>query len=65
MNFDDFEYEIKEIGAVVTKYKGGDAIVKIPFQINGQRVTSIGAGLAAYTITHHARQGAIGLPFIE
>ena len=35
----------------------------------GDTVTSIaretGVGLVAYTITHHTRQSAIGLPFIE
>ncbi|HWP51235.1 MAG TPA: AAA family ATPase [Clostridia bacterium] len=34
-------------------------------QIMEQIATETGVGLVAYTITHHTRQSAIGLPFIE
>ena len=34
-------------------------------QIMEQIATEAGVGLVAYTITHHTRQSAIGLPFIE
>ena len=34
-------------------------------QIMEQIAREIGVGLVAYTITHHTRQSAVGLPFIE
>ena len=34
-------------------------------QIMEQIAAETGVGLVAYTITHHTRQSAIGLPFIE
>ena len=34
-------------------------------QIMAQIAAETGVGLVAYTITHHTRQSAIGLPFIE
>ena len=34
-------------------------------QIMEQIAREAGVGLVAYTITHHTRQSAIGLPFIE
>ncbi len=34
-------------------------------QIMGQIASETGVGLVAYTITHHTRQSAVGLPFIE
>ncbi|MCI2106986.1 MAG: AAA family ATPase [Intestinimonas sp.] len=34
-------------------------------QIMAQIASETGVGLVAYTITHHTRQSAIGLPFIE
>ena len=34
-------------------------------QIMEQIAAEAGVGLVAYTITHHTRQSAIGLPFIE
>lgn len=34
-------------------------------QIMEQAAAEIGVGLVSYTITHHTRQSAIGLPFIE
>lgn len=34
-------------------------------QIMEQVATETGVGLVAYTITHHTRQSAVGLPFIE
>ncbi|MBQ2867917.1 MAG: AAA family ATPase, partial [Firmicutes bacterium] len=34
-------------------------------QIMAQIAQETGVGLVAYTITHHTRQSAIGLPFIE
>ena len=34
-------------------------------QIMAQIAAEIGVGLVSYTITHHTRQSAIGLPFIE
>lgn len=44
MKFKDFEFEIYEKGTVVTKYTGSDAIVTIPSEINGHRITDIGEG---------------------
>ncbi|MCI8971830.1 MAG: AAA family ATPase [Oscillibacter sp.] len=34
-------------------------------QIMEQIAAEVGVGLVAYTITHHTRQSAVGLPFIE
>ena len=34
-------------------------------QIMEQIASETGVGLVAYTITHHTRQSAVGLPFIE
>ena len=34
-------------------------------QIMAQIAAETGVGLVAYTITHHTRQSAVGLPFIE
>ena len=34
-------------------------------QIMEQVAAETGVGLVAYTITHHTRQSAVGLPFIE
>lgn len=34
-------------------------------QIMGQVARECGIGLVAYTITHHTRQSAVGLPFIN
>ena len=34
-------------------------------QIMEQIAREAGVGLVAYTITHHTRQSALGLPFIE
>ncbi|MGE4214179.1 MAG: leucine-rich repeat domain-containing protein [Anaerotignaceae bacterium] len=44
MNFLEFEYQITEKGTVVTKYTGDNAIVTVPSEINGHRVTAIGEG---------------------
>lgn len=38
----DFEYEINENGAVLTKYHGNESVVKIPEQIDGYTVYKLG-----------------------
>ena len=39
---DDFEYELKDTGAVVTRYKGEAADVVVPYELGGAPVTEIG-----------------------
>lgn len=41
----DFEYELNENGAVLTKYHGNESVVKIPNQIDGHTVYKLGERL--------------------
>ena len=44
MEAKEFEYQVTEKEVVITKYLGNDAIVTIPDEINGNKVTVIGGG---------------------
>lgn len=57
------EYEIPVIRQRPVLLLGAPGIGKT--QIMEQIARECGIGLAAYTITHHTRQSAIGLPFIS
>ncbi len=57
------EYLIPEIHQRPILLMGPPGIGKT--QIMGQIARECGVGLVAYTITHHTRQSAIGLPFIR
>ena len=47
--YEDFEFEISDDGtAAITKYKGSDAEVTIPSEIDGKTVTSIGEETIMY-----------------
>ena len=47
--YEDFEFEISDDGtAAITKYKGSDAEVTIPSEIDGKSVTSIGEETIMY-----------------
>lgn len=57
------EYEIPAIRQRPVLLIGPPGVGKT--QIMEQISQECGIGLVAYTITHHTRQSAIGLPFIE
>ncbi len=57
------EYVIPSVHQRPTLLIGAPGIGKT--QIMGQVARECGIGLVAYTITHHTRQSAIGLPFIS
>ena len=57
------EYEIPSIHQRPILLMGPPGIGKT--QIMEQIARECGIGLVAYTITHHTRQSAIGLPFIR
>ena len=57
------DYEIPEIRQRPVLLMGPPGIGKT--QIMEQIARELGVGLVAYTITHHTRQSAIGLPFIR
>ena len=57
------EYEIPSIRQRPILLMGPPGIGKT--QIMEQIARECGVGLVAYTITHHTRQSAIGLPFIR
>lgn len=81
MNIKRAKEEIKDsIESYLLKDEYGDYIIPIESQrpilligppgigktaVMQQIATECGVGLVAYTITHHTRQSAIGLPFIE
>ena len=56
------EYEIPSVRQRPILLIGAPGIGKT--QIMEQVAEECGIGLVAYTITHHTRQSAIGLPFI-
>ena len=57
------EYEIPGIRQRPVLLMGPPGIGKT--QIMEQISRELGIGLVAYTITHHTRQSAVGLPFIR
>ena len=57
------DYEIPEIRQRPVLLMGPPGIGKT--QIMEQIARELGVGLVAYTITHHTRQSAVGLPFIR
>ena len=57
------EYEIPAIRQRPILLLGSPGIGKT--QIMEQIARELGVGLVAYTITHHTRQSAVGLPFIR
>ncbi len=81
MNIRDAKEQIKNaITAYFTKDESGDYIVPIEKQrpvflmgppgigktaIMEQIASELGVGLISYSMTHHTRQSALGLPFIE
>lgn len=81
MNIKEAKDQIKNaITAYFTKNKSGEYIVPIEKQrpvflmgppgidktaIMEQIAAEMGVGLLSYSMTHHTRQSALGLPFIE
>ena len=81
MNIKDAKEQIKNaIVAYFTKDEAGDYIVPIEKQrpvflmgppgigktaIMEQIASEMGVGLLSYSMTHHTRQSALGLPYIE
>lgn len=81
MNIKEAKEQVKNaITAYFTKDKSGDYIVPIEKQrpvflmgppgigktaIMEQIASEMGVGLLSYSMTHHTRQSALGLPFIE
>ena len=57
------DYEIPEIRQRPVLLMGPPGIGKT--QIMAADCQRLGVGLVAYTITHHTRQSAVGLPFIR